>query len=249
MNFEVCALPTWVIICEFPSPFARIRKLPWWSPSSLPVEVAKEWDAHAEGWISGESTWRQFFRCRKGLLRQPGETSDDGLVVRSCIILQLQYNVLWIPWRPSWLLFELSCQMCTFIPLDLLVHHMVLIAPFPQVFFSKPQDHKLSISQSPNKNSESFPRWRCASCDLLFVLLEILGWKIQPCYIITGGNLPTPGFWTIKSAIEDGSFCHGVQCLGGRSDTFQGIWPRRSVKMGWLLMGTTMSRYLEEKSH
>ena len=115
MKCKVCALPTWLIICEFPSPFARIRKLPWWSPSSLPVEVAKEWDAHAEGWISGESTWRQFFRFREGLLRQPGETSDDGLAVRSCIILQLQYNVLWIPGRPSWLLFELSCQMCTFI--------------------------------------------------------------------------------------------------------------------------------------
>lgn len=153
MKCKVCALPTWVIICEFPSPFARIRKLPWWSPSSLPVEVAKEWDAHAEGWISGESTWRQFFRFRgsvccgwmlcwtrrillvtwsnhggeilgatkkkNGNLVKPSDDGFHTIVQKTCI-----YSIcLWIPGGPSWLLFELSCQMCTFIPLDLLVHH------------------------------------------------------------------------------------------------------------------------------
>ena len=174
--------------------------------------------------------WRINFGRQPYESWQPGETSDDGFHKIVHHVATTVY-VLWILGGPSWLLFELSCQMCTFIFGFVGASHEV-IAPFPQVLFFKITS--LAYLNPQTKNSESFPRWRCASCDLLFVLMEILGWKIQPCYIIVVGNLPTstgkrhvsePSVW----AIEDGSFCHGVQRLGGRSDTFQGIWPRRSV--------------------
>ena len=185
MKCKVCALPTWVIICEFPSPFARIRKLPWWSPSSLPVEVAKEWDAHAEGWISGESTWRQFFRFRgsvccgwmlcwtrrillvtwsnhggeilgatkkkktatwwnrqmMGSIRSCKKLASTAYVCGSrgghlgCFLNWVARCVLSFSWI-CWCIIRSHSSNST------------------GVFF---QNHKLSISQSPHKNSKSIP--------------------------------------------------------------------------------------------
>ena len=137
-----------------------------------------------------KQSWRWNFRCNQNNTGNLVKRQMMGLVVRSCIILQRQcYSICFVDpggailatfWiELSDVYFHLSICWC-------IIRSQSSIST--GVFF---QSHKLSISQSPNKNSESFPRWRCASCDLLFALMETLGWKIQPCYIIMVGNLPT----------------------------------------------------------
>ncbi len=65
-----------VLPTEFPSPGSS----PEISPPSL-VEVAKEWDAYAEGWITGESTWLQSSVSGGGCGLVGCYDQDDLLVV------------------------------------------------------------------------------------------------------------------------------------------------------------------------
>ena len=310
MNSKVCALPTWVIICEFPSPFARIRKLPWWSPSS-PCGGGErmgcsrggldQWRVHLAGkssvsgrvercgWMLHHErlTWNlKITQLKRKIIFQtiifrfhvnlPGcmlDQEDFCLWLEAIMAGEmlgatkktagnLVKHVRWWVWckivhhlatnsicfvdpgGPSWLPFWIELP-------DVYFHLSIcwcIIGSHSSISTGVVfQNHKLSISQSPNKNSESFPRWRCALCDLLFVLLEILGWKIQPCYIITGGNLPTS---TGERQVSEPS---RVQLRMGASVMEFNVLAEEVIRSKvsdlagtWFLMGRTMSRYLEE---